>query len=96
MSAMLPLVYACSGCSSAAQMTNHLKLDRDGVAPGLPERAIANVCRPPQTAVDPGQGAPVSSPAMMLAAMTYPDPPAAHRAGAAWASPFPSTEKRFR
>lgn len=34
MSAMLPLVYSCSGCSSAAQMTNHLalKLDRDGVA----------------------------------------------------------------
>lgn len=30
----LPLVYACSGCSSAAQMTNQLalRLDRDGVA----------------------------------------------------------------
>lgn len=34
MSARLPLVYACSGCSSAAQMTNHLalKLDREGIA----------------------------------------------------------------
>lgn len=34
MNAMLPLVYSCSGCSSAAQMTNHLalKLARDGVA----------------------------------------------------------------
>lgn len=34
MSAGLPLVYACSGCSSAAQMTNHLALtlDRAGVA----------------------------------------------------------------
>lgn len=32
--AALPLVYACSGCSSAAQMTNHLalRLDREGVA----------------------------------------------------------------
>lgn len=30
----LPLVYACSGCSSAAQTANYvaLKLDRDGVA----------------------------------------------------------------
>jgi uncharacterized metal-binding protein len=30
----LPLVYSCSGCSSAAQMANHLaiRLDRDGVA----------------------------------------------------------------
>lgn len=30
----LPLVYACSGCSSAAQMANHLalRLDREGVA----------------------------------------------------------------
>lgn len=30
----LPLVYSCSGCSSAAQMTNHLalRLDREGVA----------------------------------------------------------------
>jgi len=29
-----PLVYSCSGCSSAAQMANHLalKLDRDGIA----------------------------------------------------------------
>lgn len=29
-----PLVYSCSGCSSAAQMANHLalRLDRDGVA----------------------------------------------------------------
>ncbi len=29
-----PLVYACSGCSSAAQMANHLavRLDREGVA----------------------------------------------------------------
>ncbi|MBX9962559.1 MAG: putative zinc-binding protein [Burkholderiales bacterium] len=29
-----PLVYACSGCSSVAQMTNHLalRLDREGVA----------------------------------------------------------------
>ena len=29
-----PLLYACSGCSSAAQMANHLavKLDRDGAA----------------------------------------------------------------
>lgn len=29
-----PLVYSCSGCSSAAQMTNHLalRLDRAGVA----------------------------------------------------------------
>ena len=34
MSARLPLVYACSGCSSAAQMTNHLALtlDREGIA----------------------------------------------------------------
>lgn len=32
--AALPLVYACSGCSSAAQMANHLalRLDREGVA----------------------------------------------------------------
>lgn len=32
--ANLPLVYACSGCSSAAQAANYiaLKLDRDGVA----------------------------------------------------------------
>ena len=31
---MLPLVYSCSGCSSAAQMANHvaLQLDRRGVA----------------------------------------------------------------
>lgn len=30
----LPLVYACSGCSSAAQLANHvaLRLDRDGLA----------------------------------------------------------------
>ena len=30
----LPLVYSCSGCSSAAQMANHLalKLDREGIA----------------------------------------------------------------
>lgn len=30
----LPLVYACSGCSSVAQMANHLalSLDREGVA----------------------------------------------------------------
>src|SRR5690606_30629496 len=30
----LPLVYSCSGCSSAAQMANHLavKLDREGLA----------------------------------------------------------------
>lgn len=30
----LPLVYSCSGCSSAAQMANHLalRLDRAGVA----------------------------------------------------------------
>ena len=30
----LPLVYSCSGCSSAAQLANHLalRLDRDGVA----------------------------------------------------------------
>ena len=30
----LPLVYSCSGCSSAAQMANHLaiRLDRDGAA----------------------------------------------------------------
>ena len=28
----LPLVYSCSGCSSAAQMANHvaLRLDREG------------------------------------------------------------------
>jgi uncharacterized metal-binding protein len=34
MSARLPLVYSCSGCSSAAQMANHLalKLDREGIA----------------------------------------------------------------
>ncbi|AGG89993.1 MULTISPECIES: putative zinc-binding protein [Rhodanobacter] len=34
MSAKLPLVYSCSGCSSAAQMANHLalQLDRAGVA----------------------------------------------------------------
>ena len=32
--AALPLVYSCSGCSSAAQMANRLalRLDRDGVA----------------------------------------------------------------
>jgi len=30
----LPLVYSCSGCSSAAQLANHLalRLDRDGIA----------------------------------------------------------------
>lgn len=30
----LPLVYACSGCSNAAQLANHLavRLDRDGAA----------------------------------------------------------------
>jgi uncharacterized metal-binding protein len=30
----LPLVYSCSGCSSAAQMANHLalKVDREGIA----------------------------------------------------------------
>lgn len=30
----LPLVYSCSGCSSAAQLANHLalRLDRDGLA----------------------------------------------------------------
>jgi uncharacterized metal-binding protein len=30
----LPLVYSCSGCSSAAQLANHLalRLDRDGTA----------------------------------------------------------------
>lgn len=34
MSKRLPLVYSCSGCSSAAQLANHLalKLDREGVA----------------------------------------------------------------
>ena len=34
MSTKLPLVYACSGCSSAAQMTHHLALtlDREGIA----------------------------------------------------------------
>jgi len=34
MSAKTPLVYSCSGCSSAAQMANHLalKLDRAGIA----------------------------------------------------------------
>lgn len=34
MSRELPLVYSCSGCSSAAQMANHLalQLDRAGVA----------------------------------------------------------------
>lgn len=34
MSRNLPLVYACSGCSSAAQMANHLALalDRAGMA----------------------------------------------------------------
>ena len=33
-SSHLPLVYACSGCSSAAQLANHvaLQLDRRGVA----------------------------------------------------------------
>ena len=32
--AELPIVYSCSGCSSAAQMTNHvaLQLDRRGIA----------------------------------------------------------------
>lgn len=32
--ASLPLIYACSGCSSAAQMANHLavRLDRTGAA----------------------------------------------------------------
>lgn len=32
--APLPLVYACSGCSSAAQLANHLalRLDREGLA----------------------------------------------------------------
>jgi uncharacterized metal-binding protein len=31
---LLPLVYACSGCSSAAQLANHVavRLDRDGDA----------------------------------------------------------------
>jgi uncharacterized metal-binding protein len=34
MSTALPLVYSCSGCSTAAQMANDLalKLDREGVA----------------------------------------------------------------
>jgi uncharacterized metal-binding protein len=34
MNRKLPLVYACSGCSSAAQMANHLalRLDRAGTA----------------------------------------------------------------
>ena len=34
MSRDLPLVYSCSGCSSAAQMANHLalRLDRAGAA----------------------------------------------------------------
>lgn len=34
MKAKLPLVYSCSGCSSAAQMANHLalRLDRAGAA----------------------------------------------------------------
>jgi uncharacterized metal-binding protein len=34
MSPETPLVYSCSGCSSAAQMANHLalRLDRDGAA----------------------------------------------------------------
>jgi len=34
MNKALPLVYSCSGCSSAAQMANHLalKLDREGAA----------------------------------------------------------------
>ena len=34
MSKALPLVYSCSGCSSAAQMANHLalRLDRAGAA----------------------------------------------------------------
>lgn len=34
MTTKLPLVYSCSGCSSAAQMANHLalRLDRDGLA----------------------------------------------------------------
>jgi uncharacterized metal-binding protein len=34
MSQETPLVYSCSGCSSAAQMANHLalRLDRDGAA----------------------------------------------------------------
>lgn len=34
MSRKPPLVYSCSGCSSAAQMANHLalRLDRDGIA----------------------------------------------------------------
>ncbi|HQW80614.1 MAG TPA: putative zinc-binding protein [Pseudomonadota bacterium] len=34
MSSKLPLVYSCSGCSSAAQMANHLalRLDREGLA----------------------------------------------------------------
>lgn len=34
MAASLPLVYACSGCSSAAQMANQMALwlDREGVA----------------------------------------------------------------
>jgi len=34
MSRSLPLVYSCSGCSSAAQMANHpaLRLDRAGAA----------------------------------------------------------------
>lgn len=34
MSKRLPLVYSCSGCSSAAQLANHLalKLDREGAA----------------------------------------------------------------
>lgn len=34
MSKKLPLIYSCSGCSSAAQMANHiaLRMDRRGVA----------------------------------------------------------------
>ncbi len=34
MSADLPVIYSCSGCSSAAQMANHvaLRLDRKGLA----------------------------------------------------------------
>lgn len=34
MPAQLPLVYACSGCSSAAQLANHvaIRLDRSGLA----------------------------------------------------------------
>ena len=43
MSKPLPLVYSCSGCSSAAQMANHLALRLDRAATEAIERRIRGV-----------------------------------------------------